>query len=58
MNDYLLEMQYLLKAGNYAELLECLKTWGEDAPSQLWGVVAWLALQEDQCDDFISWGDN
>ena len=58
MNDYLLEMQELLKAGNYAQLLESLKTWGDDAPNQLWAVVAWLALQEDQADDFISYGDN
>jgi hypothetical protein len=58
MKDHLIECQQLLTQGRYAALLRELQPWGDDAPAELWAVIAWLALQEGQSDDFISYGDN
>jgi hypothetical protein len=56
MNDYLIECQELLKAGHYRRLLEELKGWGEEAPGQLWAVVAWLVAQEDPEAGYLDYG--
>lgn len=44
MKDHLLECQDLLKAGKYQQLLEKLKPWGSEAPGELWAVMAWLIV--------------
>lgn len=46
MKDHLIECQNLLKAGEYQQLLEKLKPWGYEAPSELWAVMAWLVVME------------
>ena len=55
MNDYLIECQDLLTAGHYRQLLEKLRPWQEDAPAQLWAVMAWLVVQEDPEAGFIDY---
>lgn len=52
MKDHLLECQDLLKAGEYQRLLEKLKPWGSEAPNELWAVMAWLIVME-QDGDYI-----
>lgn len=46
MKDHLIECQNLLKAGEYERLLLELKPWGSEAPGELWAVMAWLIVME------------
>lgn len=55
MKDHLMNCQQLLEAGQYKQLLEELKPWGEEAPGQLWAVVAWLILEQDPEAGYINY---
>ena len=55
MSDYLIECQELLETGEYGKLLKKLQSWGSDAPSQLWAVVAFLAMQKDQATEYLNY---
>lgn len=46
MKQHLLECHELLKAGEYESLLLKLKPWKDEAPSELWAVIAWLIVME------------
>lgn len=55
MKNYLIECQELLIAGEYERLLLELKPWKDEAPAQLWAVVAWLAVQNNPSAGFIDY---
>lgn len=55
MKDHLMECQDLLKAGEYRRLLEKLKPWQDEAPGELWAVIAWLIVMEDPEADYIDY---
>lgn len=46
MKEHLLNCQQLLKAGEYERLLMELKPWKDEAPGELWAVIAWLIVME------------
>ena len=56
MKDHLLHCQELLEQGNYRELLLELKPWGEDAPRELWAVLALHAATWSDGSDYIHYG--
>ena len=45
IKELLGQVQDNLTAQKYAQALDLLRGWGEDAPSQLWEVVEMLALE-------------
>ena len=58
MKDYLFDCQELLEAGSYEQLLEKLRPWGEDAPAQLWAVMAWLVAFENPETGYIDYDES
>jgi hypothetical protein len=46
MKEHLFNCHELLKAGEYERLLLELKPWKDEAPGELWAVIAWLIVME------------
>lgn len=43
VKDYFMQVEESIVQGNYAEALELLKPWGDDAPNQLYGLFMIMA---------------
>lgn len=48
MKQHLADCMEYANSGDWAELLKALEPWGENAPEQLWGVIEFLAEQQQE----------
>ena len=46
VKDYFITVEESIRKGDFAEALELLKPWGDDAPNQLYGVFMILAADQ------------
>lgn len=46
VKNHFLQVEESLQSANYAQALELLKPWGEDAPRQLWATLEAMAETE------------
>lgn len=46
MADFAIYLGELIETKQYGRVLETLKSWGDDAPAQLWAVLELLAELE------------